>query len=367
MWTHGKAPHLGVPGRHGKQITAPLRQFSTWELVEHFKEWLRVLRYSRSAQESYARGVSKFCVYLGSKPLPRVTHHDVKNFLIEATRRDISVQCANRFLGGLKCFFDFLYLGGVVDTVAPRFIRGRAYRNPLPRVISEQNIRRLIRAAGSARNKAIIELMYATGCRAGEIVAMKIEDIDFARLTILVRGKGGERTVYFGAPARRALRRYLGKRGKGVVFLTENLRQRGGVYRSRRQWTGYWRDYTHGQDMVRTRSKYLGPRSITRQDAWRRFKTLVPDPTKGQKERKQPISLYVIFRVFRFAAHRAGLGRVTSHQMRHSFATHLLDHGANVRQVQQFLGHSSLNTTQTYTRVSTCDLGKAYRRFHPRH
>ncbi|MGB7283752.1 MAG: tyrosine-type recombinase/integrase [Candidatus Acidiferrum sp.] len=77
-----------------------------------------------------------------------------------------------------------------MDTVAPRFIRGRKYKGPLPRAVSEANIKRLISAAGTLRNKTIIELMYATGCRAGEIVAMRLEDIHFQKRTVIVRGKG---------------------------------------------------------------------------------------------------------------------------------------------------------------------------------
>lgn len=365
MWKHQRAPHVPILADQSRPI-ARLKPFSTWELVAHFKEWLRVLQYSQTAQESYSRAVSKFCVYIGNTPLSAVTHHDVRTFLFEITRRDISVQCANRFLGGLRCFFDFLYLGGVVDTVAPRFIRSRGHASRLPRVVSEGKIRRLISAAGSPRNKAIIELMYATGCRAAEIVGMRIEDIDFERQTILVRGKGSSRTVFFGRPAKNALELYLGKRKKGIAFLTDNLRQRGSISRYTGQWNGYWRDYSQGRDLVRTRVKYLGPSSLTREEASKRFKQLIPNPNLGQREQKQPITIYVIFRIFQFASHKAGLGRITSHQMRHSFATHLLDHGANVRQIQQLLGHKSLNTTQTYTRVSTCDLGAAYKQFHPR-
>ena len=366
MWNFQKAPHPPSFSRHLKQVTEPLRKFTTWELVAHFKEWLRVLRYSKTAQESYIRGVSKFCVYIESKPLPAVTHHDVRSFLVDITRRDTSVQCANRFLGGLRCFFDFLYLGGVVDTVAPRFIRGRRYRGPLPKVVSERDIKRLVSAASTPRNKAVVELMYATGCRASEIVAMRVEQIDFRRCTVIVRGKGSERRVFFGAPAKRALERYLGNRKKGIVFQTDNPRQRGCVTRSCGHWNGYWRDYTEGADLVRTRVKYLGPRSLPRSEALKRFRALVPDVNRGQGLRQRPICNEVIYRIFRFASHRAGLGRITSHQMRHSFATHLLDHGANARQIQALLGHSSLNTTQAYTHVSIENLAGAYRKFHPR-
>jgi site-specific recombinase XerD len=366
MWKHQKTPHPSVLARCAKQITKPLKKFQTWELADRFKEWLRVLQYSRTAQDSYSRAVSKFCVYIGNKPLPSVTHLDVRDFLIDVTRRDISVQCVNRFLGGLRAFFDFLYLGGVVDSVAPRFIRSRRYVPPMPRALGEKKIRRLIAAADSMRDRAIFEVMYATGCRAGEIVGMNIEDIDFSQRTILVRGKGGERRVFFGKPALRVLRSYLRTRKKGVVFLTENPVQRGSVGCDGRQWNGYWRDYTDGRDLVRTRVKYLGPAELSRAQAWKRFRSLVPNPNKGQKDCKVPITNYVIYRLFQQASHRAGLGRVTSHQVRHSFATHLLDHGANVRQVQHLLGHSSLNSTQAYTRVSSIDIAEAYKKFHPR-
>jgi site-specific recombinase XerD len=157
MWNFQEAPRPPSFSRHLKQVTEPLRKFPTWELVAHFKEWLRVLGYSKTAQESYIRGVSKFGVCIESKPLPAVTRHDVRSFLVDIPRRDTSVECANRFLNGLRCFFDFLYLGGVVDTVAPRFIRGRRYRGPLPRVVSESNIKKLISAASTPRNKAIVD------------------------------------------------------------------------------------------------------------------------------------------------------------------------------------------------------------------
>jgi site-specific recombinase XerD len=366
MWKYQKAPHSPILARHAAQITKPLKTFTTRELASRFGEWLRVLKYSRTAQSSYSRAVSKFCVYIGDKPLAAVTHHDVRDFLLEITRRDTSIQCANRFLGGLKSFFDFLYLGGVVDTVAPRFIRGRKYNGPLPKVVTEANIKKLIGAASTPRDKAIIELMYATGCRASEIVAMRVEDIDFRKRTVMVKGKGSERRVYFGEPAQKSLKRYLCDRIKGFVFQTDYPRQRGCVTRSCGQWNGYWRDYTQGSDLVRNRVKYLGPSTLHRAEAVRRFHALVPDLAKGQYDRQHPISNEVIYRVFQFASHRAGLGRITSHQMRHSFATHLLEHGANVKQIQALLGHTSLNTTQAYTHVSTNNLAAAYQKFHPR-
>jgi len=365
MWKHQTAPHSAILPQHTRQITTPINCYKTWELVSKFKEWLRAVQYSRTCQESYARAASKFCVYIGNKPLTSVTHLDVRDFLIETTKRDLSTRCVIRFLGGLRSFFDFLYLGGVVDSVAPRFIRTRRETPRMPRPLGEKRVKKLITAAQSTRDKAIIELMYATGCRASEIVGMKIEDIDFNQLSIIVKGKGSERRVFFGKPALRVLRIYLGKRKLGPVFLTENPVQKGSVHCNGQQWTGFWRDYTEGRDVVRSRAKYLGSAQLSRAEAWKRFRQLV-DPNECQKDRRVPITMYVIFRVFQYAAHRAGLGRVTSHQLRHSFATHMLDHGANARQVQHLLGHTSLNSTEAYTRVSSIDVAKAYKKYHPR-
>lgn len=103
--------------------------------------------------------------------------------------------------------------------MAPRFIRTRRQTPRIPRPLGEKKIQKLIAAAQSARDKAIIELMYATGCRAGEIVGMKIEDIDFNQLSIIVKGKGSERRVFFGKPARNALLIYLGKRKIGWMAI----------------------------------------------------------------------------------------------------------------------------------------------------
>src|SRR5215475_5980004 len=301
MWKRRKSPYPPALATQIKGVVGPLKKFTTWELVARFKEWLRVLRYSRSCQESYGRAASKFSVYIGNKPLAAVTHHDVRQFLFDLTRRDISVQVVNRFLLGLRAFFDFLYMGGVVDTVAPRFIRGRAYKAPLPRVLSEGQIRKLISAASSLRDKAVIELMYATACRASEIVGMRIEHIDFERQTIVVRGKGSSRTVFFGEHARKILKLYLGKRKRGIVFLVNNPRQRGSLYRYPKQWNGYWCDYTQGRDLAKNRVIYLGPSNLTRAQAWKRFQRLVPDPNIGRPEQTQPITIEAIFRLFRSA------------------------------------------------------------------
>jgi site-specific recombinase XerD len=105
---------------------------------------------------------------------------------------------------------------------------------------------------------------------------------------------------------------------------------------------------------------------MTKAEAWRKFKSLVPNPDIGHVRRTQKLTRSGIADIFKVASFKAGLGRVTSHQLRHSFATHLIDHGADIRHVQRLLGHASLDTTMQYTNVTSTPVAKIYRAAHPR-
>jgi site-specific recombinase XerD len=352
--------------RSGFVRDTSLRNLTTQELVRGFSDWLICQRYSRTTFSVYNRVVNKFCQFWGCRKLSAVTHLDIRAFLIEVSKRDLSADILHRYLWALRCFFDFLSMGGVVDESAPRFIRPRPVARPLPRVLSEQNVKRLIKASGSARNKAIIELFYATGCRVSELVNIRLEDVDFVKRTILIRGKGRERQVLFGAAARNALLLYLSGRKNGFLFESQPLVQVGCVSWNGSCWAGYWLDYTDKTGSPRNRCIALGPKQMSHAQAWKKFKELVPNPDAGHVRRAMPLTRSGIADIFKVAAHKAGLGRVTSHQLRHSFATHLIDHGADIRHVQRLLGHASLDTTMHYTNVVSTPVTKVYRHAHPR-
>jgi len=212
-----------------------------------------------------------------------------------------------------------------------------------------------------------LELFYATGCRLGELVNIRLEHIDFLRRRILVRGKGGERRVFFGPPANRRLREHVRWRKTGYLFESQYLVQKGCVSWSGSCWAGYWLDYRDGSGIPTSRCISLGPASLGSARAWKKFRKLVPNPDQGHVRKKpHPLTRSCIAQIFKEAAHRAGLGRVTSHTLRHSFATHLLDNGADIRHVQELMGHTSLASTNRYANVSSAPIAQAYRKFHPR-
>jgi integrase/recombinase XerD len=354
------------PVRSGLYRDVSLRNLSTDELVRRFSDWLICQRYSRTTFSTYNRVIRKFCLFWGPRRLSSVTHLDIRAFLIDISTRDLSSDILHRYIWALRCFFDFLCQGGVVDDVAPRLIRPRPAQRPLPRTLSEQNVKRLIKAAGNERDRAIFEVFYATGCRVSEVLNIRLTDIDFAKRTIRIRGKGNERRVLFGLAAKKAILVYL--RGRTIVYLFESRHpvQKGCVSWNGRSWAGYWFDYSAETGQPRRRCVFLGPRQMTHAQASRKFKTLVPNPDVGHIRSAKQLTRSGIANIFKLASFKAGLGRVTSHQLRHSFATHMIDHGADIRHVQQLLGHSSLDTTMKYTSVTSTRVSQVYRAAHPR-
>ena len=343
----------------------PIKNQSNSQLAHKFGEWLVAQRFSRTAHQAYTKVALGFCHFIGKRHVRTTNHLDVRFFLIDLMKRDLTVDGFNRHLYALRRFFDFLYMGGVVDAVAPRLVRGRRRDRPLPAVVSVADVGRLVKAAGSVRNQTMIELLYSTGCRVGELVRIRVEDVDRSRRTIQVTGKGKERTVFFGSRAARLVRKLLRGRRKGPLFLPELLKQTGCIHADNGVWRLHWRDYSGGTVHAYKTSTYLGI-NLTLRQAKLRAKQLVPKSKLVCPPQYRHLQRQAVTRVLRYAALRAGLARTTPHMIRHSFATHLLQHGADIRHIQGLLGHTSLITTQIYTRVVNTELAKVHRRFHPR-
>ena len=197
----------------------------------------------------------------------------------------------------------------MLDADPARSLRTPSHRRPLPVHLSEDEVGRLIDAAGNARDAAILETLYGGGLRVSELVGLDRDDVDLRAGVARVRGKGRrERLAPLGGASTRAIRDYLASRGRVADPRPVFLNRAGG--------------------RLTTRS---------------------------------------VHRLIQRCALKAGVdARTTPHTLRHSFATHMLDRGADLREVQELLGHKNIVTTQIYTHVSLERLRKVYEESHPR-
>jgi site-specific recombinase XerD len=339
------------------------------EMAERFRAWLGAQKYATSTQERYHRVACKLCEFIGRKTLASVTPMDIGDFLTQTLPDRWQDSYISDHLGSLRSFFDFLYLGGVVDSVAPRFLKARARSKPLPRSLTEAQVRKLILMASHPRDRALIEMLYATGCRIGELRLARVEDIDFRGRKLRVRGKRKERMVYFGKQAAKTLRAYLGSRKIGYLFQDKIPQQKGYVTFTKTTWLGIWTDHRTGRKHGVKHTKRLGSRSvITRKEACCRLRTFLREQKIDLFRHRpdRPMNRSALGFIVRELGRQAGIPRVSPHSIRHSFATHLLERGADIRAIQELLGHAYLTSTQVYTRISNKAVKSAFKKFHPR-
>jgi len=275
------------------------RVYDNSQLLERFDKWLLICGKSVNTRKGYHEAAAQFARFLVDKPLTAATKPDVLGYISEMYTRNLSpATIANRHFA-LRSLFDFLRLGSRIVVSPARQVLARKVPKRLPRAKSEEEIARIIAAADTPRNRAILELLYATGLRGSEIASLSVEDLRLADCSLTLRkGKGDkDRVAIFGRKAQQALAAYLGNRQTGPLF-------------------------------------GMCPRMIRR----------------------------IVVR----AAKRACVEGVSPHTFRHSFATHLLNRGTDVRFVQELLGHSSVSTTQRYLHVATANLQRTHAQFHPR-
>jgi integrase/recombinase XerC len=277
--------------------------------------FLRHLQVERGASPHTIRGyrtdLGQFRAYLrdaGGVRLAAVDARVLRGYLVWLHQRGLHPASVARKLAAVRSCFRYLTRRGLVRRNPGREVTAPRQRRTLPSFLPIDEAQALLDApAPPARDRAVLELLYASGLRVSELAGLDLEDVDREARTVRVLGKGRkERIVPFGDAAALALEGYLAERGPGPGPLFTN--RRGGR---------------------------LGPRALH---------TLV-----------------------RRRARAAGLARrVSPHTLRHSFATHMLDAGADLRLIQELLGHSRLSTTQRYTHVSADRLLRVYDDAHPR-
>lgn len=249
--------------------------------------------------------------------LKRVDHLAIRAYLAHLSRRKLSRASVARHLSSLRTFFKFLVREGVVEANPARTVSSPKREKHLPSVMQPADVALLLEQPDTStnlgiRDAAFMELLYASGLRISELTGIDVDDLELRARLVKVRGKGSkERIVPFGTKAEEALRAYLAVRGELCADPDEQA-----VF-------------------VNYRGQRITTRSVRR----------------------------LFDGYLRKAALRAG---ISPHTMRHSFATHLLNAGADLRGIQELLGHASLSTTQKYTHLNDWQLIAIYKKAHPR-
>jgi site-specific recombinase XerD len=346
------------------------RVFNNEQIIDRFGQWLLVCGKAENTRKVYIEAAKQFAKFLVDKPLTAATKDDVRDFIGSLYTKGLAATTIQARLDALRVLGDCLQLGGQVHSSVPRYLLRRKLPQRLPHAKSEEEIGRLIAAAYTPRDRAIIELGYASGLRVSELAHLRVEDVNLrARSLIVRRGKGGDdRIGLFGYPAAHALSDYLGNRTTGALFLQHQPHQRGGVSRDPHgAWWGFWRE-TDATGKRVMRSVRLGdyelPNKERAREALDEFLSC-----RGKLPEKKPdinaLGVRSMYRVIVATAKRAGIAGVHPHILRHSCATHCLNHGMDIRYVQELLGHTSLVATQKYLHVATASLQTTYAKFHP--
>ncbi|MDD2377831.1 MAG: site-specific tyrosine recombinase XerD [Bacilli bacterium] len=287
------------------------------KIIDEFMNYLLIeKKYSNNTIQSYKNDLNRYHIFIKNKQLNDITRDDIKDYLKYLSNLNLSDRTIARNISSIKSFYKFLLIEKYVTSDPLEFIDAPKIRKSLPNVLSIDEVLQLLDVEltdnFSYRNKAMLELMYATGLRVSELVNLKVHNVDLNMAIVRTFGKGSkERIVPIGDYALDSLKVYINEYRDSML---------------KRKYTDYLFLNNHGD-------------KLTRQGFFKIIKKQAQI-----KNIKTPFS---------------------PHTLRHSFATHLLTYGADLRTIQELLGHSSISTTQIYTHVSNEKLKQDYMDFHP--
>jgi site-specific recombinase XerD len=336
-------------------------------LVSQYQKWMVAMHYARITKTIYLKALLLYVDFIGERSLARADHSDIRLFLAHASENGATLATVYRYLGILRQFYDFLNLGGVVDYVAPRFVRLRVPWHGRANSLTEAQVQRLISVTKTLRERALIEFFYSTGCRLSEARNVKIEHLDFVARQARVRGKLGKvRMVLLAESATAALRAYIGNRESGYVFEADYKTQKGHLSAYQGKWISKWR-YTRKEDLKRVQKrKILGATArMTYEEAKQKHEALMATRDLSLPKRSQPLSKVVIQHLVANVGTRARTKHVTPHTFRRTFATHLHENGASLEVIRALLGHVWVQTTLKYARIGPDGLSRSFEKCHP--
>lgn len=294
-------------------------------MERHIEKFARYLEIEKNASShtvnSYKTDLNEFFSFSKDIPLESLDYLSIRRFLAHLKERNITARSISRKLSSLRSFFKFLVKDGYIKANPAEAVSSPKREKTLPKFLTESDVVSLIEAPDTSkplglRDHAMLETLYSTGMRISELTGLREEDIDFIGGMVKVYGKGKkERLLPIGDRAMKAIRDYIKARGPAPA--AETFKSRGKYI------------------FLNKNKKQIGPRGF-----------------------RKVLDKYV--RKIALKEH------ISPHTMRHSFATHLLNRGADLRSVQELLGHANLSTTQIYTHLTTEKLKNVYDKAHPR-
>ncbi|MCF7869983.1 MAG: tyrosine recombinase XerC [Candidatus Omnitrophica bacterium] len=284
--------------------------------IDKFLNYIEMEKnYSAHTCKNYRQDLEEFKKFIKSNEevdIKEIDYFILRKFLSFLNKKKLNKRTISRKISTLKSFFKFLLRERILKNNPAASLIYPRLDKPLPKFLTEDQVEKILKLPDTnkllgLRDKAILEFLYSTGARVSEMVSVKLDNLDLIGGVVKVTGKGRkERLLPLGEPAIESIREYLSSRedSRRALFLNKN-------------------------------NKPLGDRGV-----------------------RSILSKYI--------KNAALFLDVSPHVFRHSFATHLLNHGADLRSVQELLGHSSISTTQIYTHVSLDSLKKMYQKAHPR-
>lgn len=291
------------------------------QAIDAFVVYLHnIKKTSDNTEMSYRRDLSKLCAFLklrGIEKVEEIRRDDLCDFVQELEEKQLKAATVSRHIASVKAFCHYLCKEELVTSDLSEGLRAPKVEKHLPEIISVKEADTLLEQPTAdtpkgMRDKAMLELLYATGIRVTELISLKLADLNLRMSYIICRDGSKERLVPFGEQARQALDKYL-REGRQALVLN------------------------HQNEVLFVN---CSGQPMSRQGFWKLIKSY---------------------------ARQAGIQtEITPHTLRHSFAAHLVENGADLRSVQEMLGHSDISTTQVYTMLSQNHLRDVYAKAHPR-
>ena len=291
------------------------------EVQEYISYLHNVKHTSNNTEMSYKRDLLKVCHFMqerGITSAAAVKEQDLKAYIHALEEQKLAAATVSRNIASIKAFFLYLFSEGKIQNDAALCLKAPKIEKKMPEILTMGEVSALLEQANGdspkeIRDKAMLELLYATGIRVTELISLKVSDVNLPMHFIMCRDPHKERMIPFGTQAHDALERYLG----GVRA-----------------------------EMVEDKSSEILFANCS----------------------GKPMSRQGFWKLIKFYAKKAGItADITPHTLRHSFAAHLVENGADLKSVQEMLGHSDISTTQVYLGMNVNKMRDVYMKTHPRH